>query len=285
MAQGDGASIPCLLGGNAIPPPLRELMRKPARQLPRFGARRRCPPALLRDAPTNRLQRPVPGRSVCRPLRQRQPRPPAGRPRCPRSPPPEGLPGGLWVRPTPFLPRHHPAAGSPQPRGGGGAGRGGGGPSAAGGRSFSPALPPAASRGGEAALEDYARRRRNGQPPPPAAGQAAGHTHGMSDGGFLPGHRFGKARPALLPACLPRGPRLRGGRAGGTERRAPRGAFPALPEGKPAPVGGSGAASRRWGAGQPCVPSPRSAAGCCEGGTAAHGGGLTAGYLWAVAKD
>lgn len=79
-----------------------------------------------------------------------------------------------------------------------GAGRGGGGPS-----SIAARPPPAGSRGGEAAPKGSS-----------ASSRAGSGAHGMSDGGFLPGQRFGKA------PSLPRG------EMDGDGARAPRGELP-----------------------------------------------------------
>lgn len=115
--------------------------------------------------------------------------------RCPPSPVPRGAP-------TPPL--------SPSPAG---AGRGGGGPS-----SIPARPPPAASRGGEAALEGSS-----------ASSRAGSGAHGMSDGGFLPGQRFGKERPAFPPRG--RGERRAGGevRGWGMEMEMERGLRGELP--------------------------------------------------------
>lgn len=115
----------------------------------------------------------------------------------------------------------------------------------------------------------------------------------MSDGGFLPGHRFGKARPALpcppLPVSLRRGRGEAGwglpgrgcqgaGLVWGDTERGLCGALLALPEGKAGPVGGPGAASRRGVPGMGCGAAPDRRRSVCGDGGAWRG--LTASYLW-----
>lgn len=217
--------------------------------------------------------------SVPRPLEKRlpqvsaKPRPPAGRPAAHSGDtlptPPHGA--GMPLR-----------AGSPQPHGGGSASRSGPGRRRPqrGGRPLPP-RPPAASLCGEAALEGSARCRRSGAAGA-ASSRAGSGAHGMSDGGFLPGHRFGKGRSAL-PAAL-RGAAARGGRGALRDRcgrsaglrgsthgtRAPRGSFPLSPGENRSRATGPGLrpakGCRVSGTGQPPM-----AGGGCEG-PAAHGG-------------
>lgn len=174
-------------------------------------------------------------------------------------------------------------AGSRQPCGGGrGGGRGPYLPRRAGAEAAPtrleavPSLPACLPQPVRAERRHSRARRGAGGAGAAASSRAGSGAHGMSDGGFLLGHRFGKARPAppLPPSAGPRraaggmGLRGRGGRGAG--RWGTQGGLRGAPS--RAPWGKTGAGQRARG----CVPprgarygvrgSPRSAAGCARGG-------------------